>query len=284
MFWNSGITSYHKTPTFKRLAVFILLFAVYVFAIIYTQEHYCNIDFEVPHYMMYILGYVIMIFFYFRLNNSYYRWYEGRKALSYLTANSETFMIKLRSYLPSYDKDGLKFMQKMTMNYMVAVKMHLRNKGNLEELEEVYPGFKESLKGVLNVPNALTKIMHQRVNEWYKSQYITKYEYWELNRHIEKSNINFEACDAIRTTKTTKSYIAHVRMFLVLFTLCLPFGFKEELEYWMIPVLAIIMYGYFGCDVMSEEVENPFGNDQNDLPLEVICHDVDQCLNQVVKS
>ncbi|WP_395837067.1 bestrophin family ion channel [Cystobacter fuscus] len=52
-----------------------------------------------------------------------------------------------------------------------------------------------------------------------------------------------------------------------LFCLLLPFGLAEAMG-WFAPVLAaMIAYTFFGLDRLSDELEEPFGDAPNDLPV-----------------
>ncbi len=267
------------------MAVWVVLYGIYVAGIIYLQDNQFDINFTVPYFVMYILGYMIMILFYFRLNNSYYRWYDGRKNLTYLTANAETFIIKINSYLSIADVKNRTYLHEMVMNHIWSCKAHLRRKRSMNHLVESEPGLFDQLMKEEHVPNKIMELVHKRIVNLYRNEYITKMEYYELSKHVEKSNSFLDNCDTIRTTKTTKSYVNHIKMFLILYSGFLPFAFTNDtLEYSIVFLLCLIFYAYFGCEVMSSEVENPFGHDKNDLPMEVICEDIDNCLKQIMKN
>jgi putative membrane protein len=202
--------------------------------------------------------------------------------MSYLTANIETFFLKISSYLLKSDIENKRFFYLMLDNYLKSCKNHLRGKQNIESMAEVFPGFKKSLKENSHFPNAIMGIIEKKVIELYRENYLTRVEYLEISKHIDKANTFFDYCDTIRTTKTTKSYIYHIRVFLAIYSLCLPFAFTDQIiEFWMIVALGIIFFSYIECEMMSEEVENPFGSDKNDLPLEQIYNDTQMILNQI---
>jgi putative membrane protein len=55
------------------------------------------------------------------------------------------------------------------------------------------------------------------------------------------------------------------------FCLLLPFGMAPSLG-WFTPVLtAVVAYSFFGLDALSAELEDPFGMEANDLPLDRMC-------------
>ena len=45
-------------------------------------------------------------------------------------------------------------------------------------------------------------------------------------------------------------------------------------------VVAIVAYTFFGLDALGDEIEEPFGMDANDLPLNAICRTIEINLRQ----
>ena len=54
----------------------------------------------------------------------------------------------------------------------------------------------------------------------------------------------------------------------------LPFGWVFSLGYYIIPVVVLILYAFASLELIAEEIENPFGTDANDLPIDQICHNI----------
>ena len=42
-------------------------------------------------------------------------------------------------------------------------------------------------------------------------------------------------------------------------------------------------YFFAGCEVISQEIDDPFGNDKNDLPIDDICYSVKKAVKALVK-
>jgi len=40
-------------------------------------------------------------------------------------------------------------------------------------------------------------------------------------------------------------------------------------------VVAIVAYTFFGLDALGDEIEEPFGTEANDLPLDAICRSIE---------
>lgn len=52
----------------------------------------------------------------------------------------------------------------------------------------------------------------------------------------------------------------------------LPFGYVFQLGYYVIPVVAFIFYVLASLELIAEEIEDPFGGDQNDVPTQTPWH------------
>ncbi len=50
----------------------------------------------------------------------------------------------------------------------------------------------------------------------------------------------------------------------------MPFVFAPEFGYWTALITSYMFFILASLETLAEEVENPFGNDTNDLPLDAI--------------
>ena len=78
-------------------------------------------------------------------------------------------------------------------------------------------------------------------------------------------------CERIAGTPLPFAYTLLLHRTAYLFCLILPFGLVATAG-WATPFFtAFIAYTYFGLDSLSEELEDPFGTEANDLPLDSLC-------------
>jgi putative membrane protein len=76
------------------------------------------------------------------------------------------------------------------------------------------------------------------------------------------------ACERIKNTPIPFSYSAFLKKFIVIYVATLPFGYVFSLGYFVVPVVAFIFYVLASLELIAEEIEDPFGGDANDLPME----------------
>merc|ERR1719331_2580597 len=66
----------------------------------------------------------------------------------------------------------------------------------------------------------------------------------------------------------TYGYIATLRSFLVLWLGTLPLALVGEYGWLVPPALSLIAFLFLTVEQMAIEIEQPFGDDANDLPIE----------------
>ena len=62
----------------------------------------------------------------------------------------------------------------------------------------------------------------------------------------------------------------------------MPFGLVSDLGYWAIPISVFILYVLCSLELLAEEIEDPFGKDANDLPLDTMCENIKENVNSIL--
>ena len=78
-------------------------------------------------------------------------------------------------------------------------------------------------------------------------------------------------CDRIKTTPIPFAYFAHIKILLIIFCATLPIGLVDSLGWFTVLATTFISFAFIGIEAIGVEIEDPFGQDPNDLPLEGIC-------------
>jgi putative membrane protein len=86
------------------------------------------------------------------------------------------------------------------------------------------------------------------------------------------------ACERIASTPIPYSYGILLHRTIYFYCFLLPLGLVESLG-WMMPVFVVfIAYTYVALEAIADELENPFGDHDNDLALDAICHTIENSL------
>lgn len=89
-------------------------------------------------------------------------------------------------------------------------------------------------------------------------------------------------CQRILKTPIPLAYAIHLKQLLLLYCLFLPFQFVKELKIWTGPIVTLISFTVFGIEAIGIEIENPFGYDANDLPLDTICASIKRNIEDLI--
>lgn len=76
------------------------------------------------------------------------------------------------------------------------------------------------------------------------------------------------ACERIRNTPIPYRNSTDVQQFVLLSALILPFGLARDFGYGAVIASMLTFLATMGLERLAEEVEEPFGGDRNDLPLD----------------
>jgi putative membrane protein len=79
--------------------------------------------------------------------------------------------------------------------------------------------------------------------------------------------------ERIRRTPIPIAYVIHMKQVVFLYCATLPLTLSD-LGYWSIPFTGLISFVLYGIDGIGQQIEDPFGYDENDLPLDQICYEL----------
>ncbi|CAG8461946.1 10450_t:CDS:10 [Cetraspora pellucida] len=86
---------------------------------------------------------------------------------------------------------------------------------------------------------------------------------------------NLGNLERIGNTPIPAAYNVHLKQAVMLYVFALPFTIIAELAWFSIPTIFLVAFILFGILAVGTEIENPFGYDDNDLPLDDYCKDLE---------
>ncbi len=231
-----------------------------------------------------LLGMVISLLLVFRTNTAYDRWWEGRKLWGSLVNNSRNLAMKLDAFLPASCHQEKKFLTELITAYPFALKQHLVSKQTAEELFE--EGISEKVAGAIDkkkhVPNQIAGAIIKHIAELQKESKITETQMWMMQEEIKGYADICGACERIKNTPIPFSYSTFLKKFIFFYIMTLPFGYVFILGYYSIPVTVFIFYVLASLELIAEEIEDPFGTDSNDLPMQKIAENIKKHVQEIL--
>lgn len=91
------------------------------------------------------------------------------------------------------------------------------------------------------------------------------------------------AFERILNTPIPLAYNIHLKQALNIYLIVLPFTLISDLL-WVTPmIISVIAFTLIGIEGIGRQIENPFGYDDNDLPLDVFCHNLRVELDHIAR-
>jgi putative membrane protein len=268
--WFSLIFHTYSRTVMKTLTPAVIFMSIYSSVICYLLVDVWKVhesDFQSTISVHSLLGIVLGLFLVFRTNTSYDRWWEGRKLWGSFVNNTRNLALKINSFVEN-DDETKRWFAIMIPNLVIAVKEHLRNGVNLDELETADNEFRDNMKDAKHVPNRLSLLMYQRINHLYKNNRVTGDQLLLLDREMKEFTDIWGACERIKNTPIPYSHSMYIKQFIFIYIITLPLAFITTVGYVTIPIVILITFVLLSVELIAEEIEDPFGRDVNDLPTD----------------
>jgi putative membrane protein len=259
----------------------MIFIGIYTFAVGYFELVFLNLseNSNVKNISMMhsLLGFVISLLLAYRINSAYDRWWEGRKLWGSLVNNSRNLALKLSAILT--DENDKAFFRKVIPGYASILNKHLKNE---ETGKMLFDDVDLEIDHHKHRPNQIAKMLFQKVNDLYHSKKITGDQLIIINSEVQSFTEICGACERIKNTPIPYSYSAFIKKFIFFYIMSLPFAYVFSLGYFAIPVVIFIFYVLASLELISEEIEDPFGNDENDLPTQKISENIKKHIEELL--
>lgn len=245
------------------------------FGVLVSVFYYLKIPVSMPVLAGLIPNIVLGLMLVFRTNTAYERFWEGRRLWGSLT--NATRNLARQIWVAVIEKDDADRQEKKTVlrllvAFAVATKLHLRQEPVNSELEEMLSSSRFfKLKAMLNPPLEVAFWIGDYLQQQYQRDCLDSYQLHGMQELLNEMVNSLGGCERILKTPIPLAYAIHLKQLLLLYCLTLPFQFVDSLSWWTGIVTALISFSLFGIEEIGIEIENPFGRDPNDLPLDVIC-------------
>lgn len=263
-----SIWHFHTGPTAKALLRRLAVVAVYVIIVTVGEMHFVDLRLkDTPAPFLGAMGILLSLLLIFRTNTAYDRFYEGRQAWGTLVNNCRNLSIFFNAVLPENDQSSRLFFARAISNFPFALKNHLRDMPNLDELDMVEEDERRSLRQFDHKPAGVSSQLWMRTETLYSEGRISESQHINLNQYLTSLMDVAGICERIKSTPIPFSYMLFIKLFIMLYVILLPFTVVAAFGYLTIPAVLFTSYILVGLEMIGEEIEEPFGLERNDLPL-----------------
>jgi putative membrane protein len=198
-----------------------------------------------------IMGLALSIFLGFRNNAAYDRFWEGRRLWGDLVVASRTLARQVRSLVIDRDRAHPELQRGMVYKTIAFAHALIRDLGG-------------DLRACLDhhlVAAPLAVSLDASLD------------------HLERV---LAGCERLKSTPIPFSYTLLLHRTAYLYCVLLPFGLVDTVGLATPLVAGLVSYTFFGLDALGDEIEEPFGTDPNDLPLNAICRVIEIDLREAL--
>lgn len=280
------VLSLHKTDTLKVLFPTMLLVGLYSYGIAYLEIEYLHLNSKssvtnigMVHSM---LGFVLSLLLVFRTNTAYDRWWEGRKLWGKLVNDTRNFAIKIDSILGNENQSDKDQIAKYLKYFPLFLDKYLSQESTRLSLDEEFASFENNLKH--HPPLELVSILMYKTKQLNKEGKISDTEMLFLDNQLSGFMEVCGGCERIKNTPIPYSYSSFLNKFILLYVLALPVAYVVSIGYFMVPLTMFIYYVLMSLEIIAEEIEDPFNNDENDIPMDTLAQNIGKNVDLILKK
>lgn len=229
--------------------------------------------FDLPHISinsMNVFGIALSLFLGFRNNAAYNRWWEARKLWGQFVINSRSLSLEMAIFI--HDQT---IQQKILR--LVAVYVHL-HRGKLQEADItqdachwITPSELDAFLKHNSPPCAVLNKINDELKALFQKRKISDVGIRELSNRIGKLAAAQGGNERLSSTPLPFIYSLLIQRTAYLYCLLLPLALIDAAG-WFAPLFSgVVAYIFLGLSAVTNELEHPFGQHPNALPLKSLC-------------
>lgn len=233
-----------------------------------------------------LTGVAIGIFLGFRNNASFDRYWEGRKLWGQIVNSTRSTTRMLLSMVgPTPLTPEVRARHRDLVYHVIAwvhaVRHHLRREDRLEEFESLLAAEEIArLRTETNRPNAIMQHLSLMLRQDLDRGWLSPMQQVAIEQEMSKLLDAQGGCERIKSTPIPYAYTVLLHQVVAAYCFALPFGLAHQIGIYTPVVVLLVAYAFFGLDAVGDELEDPFGEDPNDLPLMTISRMIEVNLRQ----
>ena len=312
--WLTSIRWIFKGQGCEVFVMWGIIFMYTLIAVIVVEASGNEDKLDLETDVTYGLGGCMALLLAFRLNVCFSRWWEGRLLWGRVIESSRSLVTLALSLEADFEPGSAAAQTKRTIaeglagwsiTFALTLKCHLRG-GRLGHDEPQVRSIERLLKGkglsskhdLAYGTTALQRLRasnHPPLHALRSIRYATRRLVKEMRDH-DIQTVGLEntltaltgelhgaltGCERILRTPCPPGYVGVLRVSLLFFLFLFPFVLLE-ISYWAIPTTMMTAFVLLGAEEVAIQLEQPFGDDENDLPLDSYCYTLEADLMTIL--
>jgi len=226
--------------------------------------------FRIPPIAHTLIGAALALLLVFRTNASYDRFWEGRKQIGMMGNRLRDLARQVATLVPGPAAQRAEIGRHLVAFYRLSVQA-LRAERDLAPLGELLTeDERERLGPVAQRPYVVLGWVSAKLAALQDAGQLDRARLQVCDGNLTSLADQLGGAERIHRTPVPIAYAHHIKVFVTLFCFSVPFAMVGEMR-WYTPLAAgVLAFALFGIDEIGVEIEDPFGYDANDLPLDAI--------------
>lgn len=215
-----------------------------------------------------LFGFVLALFLGFRNSASYDRFWEGRKLWGSLLNVSRSLTRQVLTLNRNIDRESIKEFINLLSAFVYALNHQLRKTDSSDDLKEKLSSADYQL--VINSKYKPALILNL-IGDWVGKQKLKgnldSIQQASIDQNLNTLSDVLGGCERIVSTPIPYSYQVLLHRTIYIYCFLLPFGLVDSLSWFTPFIVAFIAYTFVAFEAIADEIEEPFGQEANDLAL-----------------
>ena len=262
------------------LAIYQRVIGFGVFSFFVSVLYYFKLPVSQPIFGSIVPSIVLGLLLVFRTNTAYERFWEGRRLWGNLVNDARNLVWQMGAMINDLEpEDRAKriAVMRLVAALLVACKLYLRSEPVNSELEELMSRSQYlQLKTINNPPLQIIFWIADFLQQQYqRGNAVLHYSHVVfLQTTVKSMTESLGHCERILRTPLPLAYAIHLKQLVLIYCLLLPFQLVKDLGWGTGMFVGLMSFTLLGIEEIGLEIENPFGYDTNDLPLDDICNTI----------
>jgi len=240
-------------------------------------------NFKIPSVAHALVGVALGLLLVFRTNASYDRYWEGRKLLGFIVNRTRDLARQTGAYV--VNPEARAALARFVPAFYWLAAQTLRRDPSLGEAERLLTEpQRKALEGVTFRAPVVAAWISERLREEVAAGRLSEQRLQLFDANLTALNDALGGAERILRTPIPFAYAQHIKIFVVLFCFSAPFVMADVMGWATPAAVAFLALALFGIDEIGVEIEDPFGDDPNDLPLGAIGDGIERAVGEIVQT
>ena len=273
-----------KGSVIKGISVRVVLYAFWSSIVVFFLNSNVVADsIKIDMVVFNVVGLALGLLLVFRTNSSYDRWWEGRKLWGANLTASRNISLILDSVISKNDKSLRKVYSDLIIAINLATKESLRDGVKPEHIQILNYEHSTLACKSTNPSIFLIKLLRKNIEDFSSNNSSKDSRLLQAYLQINSLIDNIGNMERIRYTPIPFAYASHLQLFMLIYFITLPLGLYDKFGWVTVPIMCFTTLMLYGVNEIGVEIEDPFGDDPNDLPLDEICNIIAENVAEILE-